>query len=211
MMTRKPYLVGIVGLSASGKTSLLKDLLARLPAGVCAVVSQDNYYRPFEEQQRDANGQTNFDLPTAIQREHFVRDLDVLLAGQPVSRREYTFNVSDRPAREVTVTPAPVLLVEGLFVFHYEEVRSRLDLKVFVHAHEEICLQRRLERDERERGYRREAILYQWHQHVLPAYREYVLPYRDEAHIIVDNTHSYAEGLAAVCQHVVSGAGLGRP
>src|SRR5260370_910525 len=63
MTLRKPYLVGIVGGSASGKTSFLRDLLARLPAGKCAVVSQDNYYRTIDEQERDPEGNPNFDLP----------------------------------------------------------------------------------------------------------------------------------------------------
>jgi uridine kinase len=204
-MVHRSFLVGIAGLSASGKTSLLRDLAAQLPSGACAVISQDNYYRPLDEQERDAAGQTNFDLPTAFHHADFVRDLRTLLAGGTIARTEYSFNCKDRPALTVSVGPAEVILAEGLFVFHCEEVRALLDLKVFIDAGEEICLSRRLERDVRERNYSRAAILYQWHHHVLPAYRQYVLPYRDEAHLVVDNSQHYAAGLDAVCQRVLAG------
>src|SRR3954471_23787362 len=108
-MSRKPFVVGVVGGSATGKTSFLRELVARLPAGACAVVSQDNYYRPMHEQHRDEAGEPNFDLPTAIDQGRFVRDLRALLAGQPIRQREYAFNIADRPPREIVIEPAGVL------------------------------------------------------------------------------------------------------
>jgi uridine kinase len=201
-MPSKPYLVGIVGGSASGKTSFLYDLLKRLPAKSCAVVSQDNYYRTIDEQERDASGHPNFDLPTSIRRDHFHDDLCKLMRGEAVTRTEYTFNHRDKVGRTITVEPAPVLLLEGLFLFHYEEIRSLIDLRVFVDAREDVCKARRLERDSQERGYPAAHVEYQWVQHVMPAYRQYVLPYREEAHVIVTNHVSYEKGLEVVCDHL---------
>jgi uridine kinase len=201
-MSRKPYLVGIVGGSASGKTSFLRDLLARLPADRCAVLSQDNYYRSLAEQQRDAHGQANFDLPTAIHREHFHADLEKLLRGETVTRTEYTFNQRDRTGRTITVAPATIVVVEGLFVLHYEEIRALFDLRVFIDAREDACKKRRLERDAAERGYDAAHVEYQWEHHVLPAYRQFILPYRDEAHVIVANHGGYEKGLQVVADHL---------
>jgi uridine kinase len=203
-MPRKPYLVGIVGGSASGKTSFLRDLLAKLPGGACAVVSQDNYYRPLQEQACDARGQPNFDLPTSIDRARLHWDLCNLLGGETICKREYTFNRADRRPDLVIVEPAPVLILEGLFLFHYEEIRALCDLRVFVDAREDVCKRRRLERDRRERGYLTEHVEYQWEQHVLPAYRQFVLPYRDEAHVIVTNHVSCEKGLEVVAHHVMA-------
>jgi uridine kinase len=208
-MPHKPYTIGIVGGSASGKTSFLRDLLTRLPAQSCSVVSQDNYYRAIHEQTCDANGQPNFDLPTAIQRERFHEDLGKLLCGESISRTEYTFNHSKRQGRLITVEPAYVLMIEGLFVFHFEEVRNLIDLRVFVDAREDICKQRRMQRDLHERGYPPHEVEYQWEQHVMPAYRQYVLPFRDEAHLIVTNHTGYDKGLEVVTDHVL--AKLGKP
>jgi uridine kinase len=194
------FVVGIAGLSASGKTSLLRDLIRRLPDA--AILSQDNYYRPFHEQTRDAWGEVNFDLPTAFLQDDFRRDVQTLLQGQPVTRTEYTFNTPHEVARQLLIAPADVLILEGLFVFHDAELRGLIDLHVFVDADLEVCLQRRLQRDVRERGYTIEAIMHQWQHHVLPAYHQFVLPHRDEAHVIVDNNCHYEEGLAALCRRV---------
>ncbi|MBI3824201.1 MAG: uridine kinase [Planctomycetes bacterium] len=201
-MPRKPYLVGIVGGSASGKSSFLRDLFARLPAAQCAIVSQDNYYRSIDEQAVDAAGMHNFDLPTAIHCDHFVADLHKLMRGETVTRTEYTFNQRDKPGRTIVVEPVAVVLVEGLFLFHFEEIRALFDLRVFIDAREDICKQRRLQRDGAERGYGPEHVEYQWENHVLPAYRQFVLPYRDEAHVIVTNHGGYEKGLEVVAHHL---------
>ena|ERR1700722_14829888 len=203
-MSRKPYLVGIVGGSASGKTSFLRELLGRLPAQSCGVVSQDNYYRPLDEQARDGEGKTNFDLPTAFHRQHFHDDLCALLRGETVTRTEYTYNFRQQQGKTVTVEPAAVLLLEGLFLFHYEEMRALFDLRVFIDADQDVCKKRRLDRDARERGYPPEDVEYKWERHVQPAYRQFILPYRDEAHVVVPNHVDYAKGLEVVAHHLLA-------
>src|SRR6516164_3402167 len=136
-MHRKPYVVGIAGGSASGKSSFLRDLIARLPERACSVVSQDNYYRMIDEQVRDANGFPNFDLPCAIRREQFFKDLCALIRGEAVVKSEYTFNNRDRSGKLITVEPADVLFIEGLFILHFDEIRSLIDLRVFIDARED--------------------------------------------------------------------------
>ncbi|MSQ97196.1 MAG: uridine-cytidine kinase [Gemmataceae bacterium] len=202
-MSSKPYLVGIVGGSASGKTSFLRDLLARLPKEKCAVVSQDNYYRTIDEQVLDANGKHNFDLPTAIHRDRLHDDLHKLLRGECVTRTEYTFNHREKSGRLITIEPAEVILLEGLFLFHYEEIRALLDLRVFIDANEDVCKLRRLQRDFLERGYPADHVEYQWDNHVLPAYRNFILPHRDEAQLIVTNHGGYEAGLEVVTHQVL--------
>lgn len=202
-MIAKPYLIGIVGGSGSGKTSFLRDLLARLPEKQCAVVSQDNYYRPIHEQERDASGQPNFDLPTSIQLDHFCDDVTNLLRGETITKIEYTYNHRERQGRHITVEPAPIVILEGLFLFHFERIRAQFDLRVFIDAHVEICKQRRLKRDAAERGYSPEHVEYQWTQHVLPAYERFILPYREDAHVVVANHVNYDAGLDVVVELVL--------
>jgi uridine kinase len=201
-MSVKPYIVGISGGSASGKTSFLRNLVEHLPSGQVCIVSQDNYYRPRELQLKDENGQINFDLPTSIDRIAFFNDMQRLAQGETITLMEYTFNNAGRAAHEIVVKPAPVIVMEGLFVFHYEEIREALDLKVYIDAREEVKLERRLKRDRDERGYDHETVIYQWNNHVMPSYQKYLRPYRDEADIIVTNNLNYDKGLQVLVNHL---------
>jgi len=201
-MSQSPYIVGISGGSASGKTSFLKHLLRSLPEGKISIVSQDNYYKPKEFQEVDENGQINFDLPTSIDREAFFRDMQRLAAGETLHITEYTFNNSSRTARQIVVKPAPIIVMEGLFIFHYGEIREALDLRVYIDAREEIKLERRLRRDRDERGYDQDTVMYQWEHHVMPSYHRFLRPYRDSADIIITNNETYDPGLKVLSNHL---------
>lgn len=202
-MSKKSYLVGISGGSASGKTSFLKHLRAALPEGATCVVSQDNYYLPKEKQIKDENGQINFDLPTSIHRDAFYNDMLKLVNGETIQLQEYTFNNATRSSQLITLEPAPIIIMEGLFIFHYEEIKDKLDLRVYIEAREDIKLRRRLMRDKDERGYPEDVVMYQWHNHVMPSYRQFLQPYRDDSDIIVTNNQSYDKGLEVVVDHLL--------
>ena len=88
----KPYLIGIAGGSASGKTYLLNALLNHFNADEICLISQDHYYKPQAEQHIDENGQINYDLPEGIDQEKLMADIQSLLSGKPVKKLEYTLN-----------------------------------------------------------------------------------------------------------------------
>ena len=207
-MQRGPYLVGVAGGSGSGKTTLVRALRAGLPEGSVCVVSQDDYYLPREEQAVDANGKVNFDLPTAVDLDALARDLRTLAAGEVLYRKEYTFNQAGREGGLVELRPAPVIIVEGLFVLHHVPLRELFDLRVFVDTSEQEQLRRRLLRDARDRGYGEEEVLYQWHQHVLPAYRSYLLPYRHLCDLHVVNEQGFERATSVLCDHLRHAAGV---
>lgn len=104
------------------------------------------------------------------------------------------------------VLPAPVVLVEGLFVLHHAAIRERFDLRVYVETPEELQLERRLKRDLEERGYGPEAVRYQWEHHVLPAYREYLLPYRHLCDMHVVNHTGLDRALPVLADHMLERA-----
>lgn len=201
-MHRGAYLVGIAGGSGSGKTSLVRALRERLPDGSLCLISQDDYYRPKHEQALDANGRVNFDLPTAIDLDALVRDVQLLVAGDTLVRTEYTFNQEGREPRRIQIAPAPVIVVEGLFVLHHEPLRELFDLRVFVEARLDTQLRRRLERDRVERGYGPEEVLYQWEHHVLPAYRNFLEPYRHHCDLHVVNEQALTRSLEVLGDHL---------
>lgn len=202
-MAHNHYIVGIAGGSASGKTSFLRQLKQNFPENAISVISQDNYYRPQEEQKLDENGKVNYDLPTAIDKDEFYNDIKKLLNGEIIRRKEYTFNNSAVEPEMIVVNPAPIIVIEGLFVFHYANIRHLLDLRLYLDVREEIQLTRRLKRDRDERGYPEQVVMYQWENHVLPSFKKFLKPYRDDAHIIVTNNISFEMGLLVLTEHLL--------
>lgn len=201
-MSDNHYVVGIAGGSASGKTSFLRKLKENLPEGSVSIISQDNYYKPQEQQQLDENGEVNYDLPTSIDKEAFLKDLKTLLNDELINITEYCFNKEGAVPKSIEVKPAKILVVEGLFVFHYPEIRHLIDLRVYLDVREEIKLKRRIKRDRDERGYPEAVVRYQWEHHVVPSYKKFLKPYRDDSHIIVTNNITFDKGLAVLTDHL---------
>jgi uridine kinase len=174
-------IVGICGGSGSGKTTLLRRLYDRFHHLKPSVFSMDNYYLPIEQQMKDDQGIYNFDLPTALDKDKLVHDLRRLVNGEEITVKEYHFNAPPDKNVLLTIEPSELVIIEGLFLFHFEEVRELLDYSIFIHVDPDVQLDRRLYRDQETRGYSREAILYQWDNHVKPCYENYLLPYEQEA------------------------------
>ena len=197
---KKPFVVGIAGGSGSGKTTFLRELMSHFHAEEIALVSQDNYYLPANEQVADENGVINFDLPTSIDREKFHIHMAQLIAGQAIEVMEYNFNNPNWIPVPIQVHPAPILIMEGLFVFHYDEIRTQLDYMTFVDVHHEERLLRRIARDRQERGYPEDAVRYQWQHHVRPAEVQYLEPYIPQCQLLVDNSVHFEQGLQTLVQ-----------
>ncbi|AWM33436.1 uridine kinase family protein [Hymenobacter nivis] len=192
---QQPYLVGITGGSASGKTTFLNRLLAAFPEDQVCLVSQDNYYHPREQQVLDEQGVHNFDLPVSIDSAAYAADVLALSQGREVRRQEYLFNNAAATPKQLVFRPAPIVVVEGIFVFHFAEIAKLLDLKVYIDAQEHVKLHRRIIRDRDERGYDVADVLYRYTHHVAPTYEKFIAPYKHDADVVIPNNRHFDKGL----------------
>ena len=190
-MQKKPYLIGITGGSGSGHTVFLRALAAAFSNQELCIISQDDYYRPLTEQQKDENNIENFDIPSSINDEAFANDVKKLLNGESIQREEYMFNNDEAEPKILTFSPAPIIIVEGIFIFHFKKISELIDLKLFVDAREELKIIRRIKRDLIERNYPVDDVLYRYEHHVSPSFKKYIEPYRPEADIIINNHNNY--------------------
>lgn len=198
-MEKIKLIVGITGGSGVGKTTLINKLYKEFD-GKITTLSLDNYYKPKNEQAIDKNGVTNFDLPTALDTNKLKFDLDLLSSGKPIKQKVYTFNNPDKEEDYLLIEPNEILIVEGLFVMHYPFVKKTLDYSVYLSVEREKQLERRLKRDMTERNYTKESILYQWHNHVIPSYDNFVRPYKQESDLIITNNIEFDSNIEVLTQ-----------
>jgi uridine kinase len=199
----KPFIIGIAGGSGSGKTFFLKCFLEHFTTNEVCLVSQDDYYYPVAHNMTpEENKLYNFDLPSTINHEEFQEDISSLLNGETLQKKEYTFNNPTAVPKILEIKPAPIIIVEGLFILHFRDIADLLDMKIFIDAHEDIALRRRLKRDLVERGYSHDDVMYKWENHVLPAYNTYLLPYKNECHQLVINNNHEAEDIIRITEEI---------
>jgi uridine kinase len=199
----KPYVIGIAGGSGSGKTFFLKCFLEHFTDNEVCLVSQDDYYIPVAHNMtKEENKLYNFDLPSTIDNAHFEDDIAKLINNQTVTKLEYTFNNPNAIPKMMEIKPAPILIVEGLFILHFKKIASQLDMTIFIEADEEVALQRRLRRDLLERGYSYDDVKYKWTNHVVPAYNEYLLPYREGCDKLIINNTQLADDIIRITDEI---------
>jgi len=191
-------IIGICGGSGSGKTTLMYRLAHQFAVCKPTLFSMDNYYFPIEKQVKDAKGVANFDLPSSIDRHKLYLDLLQLQQGSTIQQKEYNFNSETGKNVLITLNPSQLIFIEGLFLFEYQEIHQLLDFSIFIDFDSKLQLDRRLYRDQEIRGYDREDILYRWEHHVLPCFENFLLPYRNEADFIYNNTTPDEEFLRLV-------------
>lgn len=177
--------IGIAGGSGSGKTTVVKALTEQLKEKV-VVLPQDSYYKdsshlPLEERQK-----VNFDHPDSIDFQLLIRQLTQLKDGETIEQPVYSYLTCSRSKTEtVTVTPAEVIIIEGILIFTCAELRRQMDIKIFVDADDDDRLMRVMTRDIQERGRDMQAVIERYSRIVKPMYLQFIEPSKRYADIII--------------------------
>jgi uridine kinase len=184
----RPVLVGIGGCSGSGKTSLARELATQLEATLFPL---DLYYRDLSQFPLDSRHKQNFDHPDSLESELFLAHIRGLAEGRTIQRPVYDFAHHARVAGALEeVAPAKFVVVEGILALHYAELWPMYDFSVYVDAPNEVCLNRRMYRDMRERGRTEESVRAQFEATARPMAEMFVLPSQARAMITVSGTEA---------------------
>ncbi len=190
-------MIGVVGGSGAGKTTLVWGLADRLGADV-SVLWFDEYYHDLVHLTPDERALVNYDHPDSLDVDLLVSHLDGLLAGRPAEVPVYDFTTHTRTGTTRRVDPRPVIVVDGILVLAFPVIRERLDVSVFVEAPAEVRLARRLDRDVRERGRTPESVRTQFAATVAPMHDAFVSPCRDLADLTLDGQGDLVANLGLI-------------
>lgn len=176
--------IGIAGGTASGKTTLMKNLIEQV-GGEVTVLSHDNYYKRRDDMPYEERCKLNYDEPAAFDTSLMVYHLDQLRHGHAIECPVYDFTVHNRSNETLTIVPRKVIIVEGILIFENEDLRNLMDVKIFVDADADTRLCRRIKRDVNKRGRSLESVLTQYLDTVKPMHEKYVEPSKKFANLVV--------------------------
>ncbi len=176
--------IGIAGGTASGKTTLMNNIISRFGEDV-AVISHDNYYKRQDSLSFAERCRINYDEPGAFDTSLLIYHLDELRHGRSVECPIYDFTQHNRSSEVLTIVPKKVIIVEGILIFENQELRDMMDIKIFVDTDADERLCRRIQRDVNERGRTLESVIEQYLTTVKPMHEKYVEPSKKYANLVV--------------------------
>jgi uridine kinase len=187
----RPYIIGITGGTASGKTFVIEALKDRFN-GKILVISQDQYYKSERGLFMNRWERANFDSPEAFDNHLLVEHLQKLIEGETVLAPVYDYKTHHRLKTKIPLEPRPVIIVEGIMIFNIPQLREMFDYKIYLQADPDIRLARRLLRDIEERGVSIANLrgTIEWYMNnVKPMHEKYIRPMKKYADLILNTNH----------------------
>ena len=181
---KAPYVVGIAGGSASGKTTIVEKIRESFGDDI-VIIGHDSYYKRHDDLPFEERCKLNYDHPNAFETDMLRQDVIALKEGHIIHQPVYDYANHNRSSETITVAPKPIILLEGILVLENEALRELMDLKVFVDTDADERIMRRLSRDTAERGRSIESIITQYRNTVKPMHDKYVEPTKYTADIII--------------------------
>ncbi len=179
-------IIGIAGGTGSGKTTVVKEITKHIVETDVIVIPQDSYYKDNSHLPLEQRLELNFDHPQSVDFELLVQHLNQLREGMAIEQPIYSYLTCSRSKTETVHTkPAHIVIVEGILIFTYPELRDCIDIKVFVDADADDRLGRVIKRDNLERGRTVEKVLDRYDKTVKPMHLQFIEPTKRYADIIV--------------------------
>ncbi len=183
----KPFIIGIAGGTASGKTTVARKIIETLPGETASLLDLDSYYKDLGDMTLEERKKQNFDHPESFDFDLLAEHLSALRAGQTIEKPIYSFEQHTRLPESTTIHPAQVIILEGILVLSQKPLRDLLDLKIYVDTDDDVRLSRRLTRDIKERGRTFDGVMEQYFKTVRPMHIHFIEPTKRFADIIIPN------------------------
>lgn len=182
---KTPLVIGVAGGTGSGKTTVARKIAAAMPPEAVSSIEHDAYYRDCRGLSPEQRAAINFDHPDSLETSLLIEHLRKLRAWQPVEIPIYDFKTHSRLPETRRIEPTPLIVVEGILVFVDAELRSLLDIRLFVDTDADIRVFRRVRRDIEQRGRTFDSVREQYYNSVRPMHLQFVEPSKRWANLII--------------------------
>ncbi|MCR1808767.1 uridine kinase [Haploplasma modicum] len=183
----KPVIIAVSGGSASGKTTVVLEILEKLNPDDVLIIKHDDYYMDQSHLKLEDRLKTNYDHPDSLDNDLLIKHLNMLIDKKQVSKPIYDFVNHTRSDKTEILKPKKVIILEGILVLTDERIRNLADIKLFVQLDDDLRLIRRLERDINSRGRSVDSVINQYLTTVKPMYHQFVQPTKRYADVIIPN------------------------
>lgn len=187
----KPLLILVAGGSASGKSTVVREILEKAGLEEVLIIKHDDYYLDQGDLPLEARYLTNYDHPSSLDNRLLYLHLQALLNGESIEKPTYDFVMHTRSKVIEHVEPKPIIIVEGILILENEKIRDLSDMNLFVELDDDTRFIRRMLRDMKERGRSLESIISQYENTVKPMYHKHIKPTKRYADVIIPNDRKH--------------------
>ncbi|QVK19388.1 uridine kinase [Mycoplasmatota bacterium] len=203
----KSIIIGIAGGTASGKTTVTKNIAENFKKEHVSVIRHDDYYKDQSHLTFEERLQTNYDHPFSLDNELLYQHLGILLKGESIQKPTYDFTVHTRAKLTELIEPTNIIILEGILIFEDVKLRDLMDIKIYVDIDDDIRFIRRLLRDTKERNRKIESVVSQYLNTVKPMHNQFVEPYKRYADLIIPeggNNKVAIDIIVSKIKHIIS-------
>lgn len=205
---RNSFVLGVSGGSGSGKTYFAKALQKEIGSHLCEIIYQDNYYIDQSNKFDFDGGSVNFDHPDSLDFPLLALQIKEFKIGKNVQIPIYDFITHKRKSETILIKPKPLILIDGILIFHPPQIREQFDEMIFFDTPEALRFQRRMERDIKERGREPEGVRNQFLKQVKPMHDQFVEPSKKYAHKVVKEMGEFQNVLKTYSRKLKEQIGL---
>ncbi|MDD7317470.1 MAG: uridine kinase [Prevotella sp.] len=195
-------IIGIAGGTGSGKTTVVKKLVAALPPHHVAVVPLDSYYNDTTGMTDEERRAINFDHPDAFDWKLLIKQINELRNGKAIEQPTYSYLMCNRLQETVRVEPKPVIIIEGIMTLLNRRLREMMDLKIYVDTDDDERLIRNIQRDVVERGRTVEMVIDRYLKVLKPMHEQFIEPTKKYADIIIPQGGENLTGIGILCKYI---------
>ncbi len=195
-------IIGIAGGTGSGKTTVVKKIVAALPPQQVAVVPLDSYYNDTTGLTPEERQEINFDHPDAFDWKLLIRQVNDLRQGKAIEQPTYSYLISNRLPETVHVEPKPVIIIEGIMTLINKRLRDMMDLKIFVDTDADERLIRNIQRDTIDRGRTVSMVVERYLSVLKPMHEQFIEPTKRFADIIIPQGGENLKGIGILCKYI---------